>query len=88
MQMPDWQTDRESMSYFRPVALNGPIVTIRKFAKEAITMKKLMEWQSINSEVSGFLALLVAAGYNIFISGGTGSENHFLECTIAIYTQK
>jgi len=32
-----------------------------------------MEWQSINSEVSGFLALLVAAGYNIFISGGTGS---------------
>ena len=50
-----------------------PIVTIRKFPKEAITMKKLMEWQSINSEVSGFLALLVAAGYNIFISGGTGS---------------
>ena len=39
-----------------PVALNGPIVTIRKFAKEVITMNKLMEWQSINSEVSGFLA--------------------------------
>ena len=36
-------------------------------------MNKLMEWQSINSEVSGFLASLVAAGYNIFISGGTGS---------------
>ena len=57
----------------QPVALNGPIVTIRKFAKEVITMNKLMEWQSINSEVSGFLASLVAAGYNIFISGGTGS---------------
>ena len=56
-----------------PVALNGPIVTIRKFAKEVITMNKLMEWQSINSEVSGFLASLVATGYNIFISGGTGS---------------
>lgn len=56
-----------------PVALNGPIVTIRKFAKEVITMNKLMEWKSINSEVSGFLASLVAAGYNIFISGGTGS---------------
>lgn len=56
-----------------PVAPNGPIVTIRKFAKEVITMNKLMEWQSINSEVSGFLASLVAAGYNIFISGGTGS---------------
>ena len=56
-----------------PVALNGPIVTIRKFEKEVIKMNKLMEWQSINSEVSGFLASLVAAGYNIFISGGTGS---------------
>ena len=56
-----------------PVALNGPIVTIRKFAKETITMEKLIEWQSIDSEVSGFLAALVAAGYNIFISGGTGS---------------
>ena len=56
-----------------PVALNGPIVTIRKFSKEVITMNKLMEWQSINPEVSGFLASLVAAGYNIFISGGTGS---------------
>ena len=51
-----------------PVALNGPIVTIRKFAKEVITMNKLMEWQSINSEVSGFLASLVAAGYNILVT--------------------
>ena len=56
-----------------PVARNGPIVTIRKFSKEAITMEKLIEWKSIDSEVSGFLAMLVAAGYNIFISGGTGS---------------
>ncbi len=57
----------------QPVALDGPIVTIRKFSKEAITMGKLISWNSINSEVSGFLAALVAAGYNIFISGGTGS---------------
>ncbi|MDE7038350.1 MAG: CpaF family protein [Lachnospiraceae bacterium] len=56
-----------------PVALDGPIVTIRKFSKEAITMRQLIAWNSISSEVSGFLASLVAAGYNIFISGGTGS---------------
>lgn len=56
-----------------PVALNGPIVTIRKFPREAITMKDLLAWQSVSPEVVGFLARLVRAGYNIFISGGTGS---------------
>lgn len=56
-----------------PVAINGPIVTIRKFSKEAITMRQLILWNSISSEVSAFLATMVAAGYNIFISGGTGS---------------
>ncbi|MCI9422188.1 CpaF family protein [Lachnospiraceae bacterium WCA-9-b2] len=56
-----------------PIALNGPIVTIRKFSKEAITMRQLIAWNSISSEVSELLAKLVAAGYNIFISGGTGS---------------
>ncbi|HIW83572.1 MAG TPA: CpaF family protein [Candidatus Dorea gallistercoris] len=56
-----------------PVALNGPIVTIRKFPRESITMKQLIDWQSVSQEVAGFLALLVQAGYNIFISGGTGS---------------
>ena len=56
-----------------PIALNGPIVTIRKFPKESITMRQLIEWQSISEDVAVFLAMLVAAGYNIFISGGTGS---------------
>ena len=56
-----------------PVAVNGPIVTIRKFGKDAITMDQLIAWNSISKEISAFLATLVAAGYNIFISGGTGS---------------
>ncbi len=56
-----------------PVALNGPIVTIRKFPKESITMQQLMDWQSISPEAVDFLSMLVRAGYNIFISGGTGS---------------
>lgn len=56
-----------------PIALNGPIVTIRKFPKESITMEKLIQLESISLEVSEFLRKLVVAGYNIFISGGTGS---------------
>lgn len=56
-----------------PIALNGPIVTIRKFPTEAITMKQLVSWRSVSAEVVEFLARLVKAGYNIFISGGTGS---------------
>lgn len=56
-----------------PIALNGPIVTIRKFLTESITMKQLIAWNSISEEVAEFLALLVESGYNIFISGGTGS---------------
>lgn len=56
-----------------PVALNGPIVTIRKFPKESITMPQLIRWNSLDKKVADFLTLLVSAGYNIFISGGTGS---------------
>ena len=56
-----------------PVALNGPIVTIRKFSKEAASMEQLMAWGSISREIAGFLDVLVKSGYNIFISGGTGS---------------
>lgn len=56
-----------------PVAVNGPVVTIRRFPKEAITIQKLMDIESVNEEIVCFLTSLVRAGYNIFISGGTGS---------------
>lgn len=56
-----------------PVALNGPIVTIRRFPKEAMTVQKLIEYGSITPEVAEVLELLVRARYNIFVSGGTGS---------------
>lgn len=56
-----------------PVALNGPIVTIRRFPKEAMTVKKLIQYGSITPEVAEILELLVRARYNIFVSGGTGS---------------
>ncbi len=56
-----------------PIALNGPIVTIRRFPDEPITMKQLLEYQSIDESTAIFLEKLVCAKYNIFISGGTGS---------------
>ena len=55
-----------------PIAIKGATVTIRKFP-ERITMKKLIEYGSINIETAKFLEKLVKSGYNIFISGGTGS---------------
>ncbi len=56
-----------------PVAIEGPVITIRKFPKEAMTMQKLIEIGAVTDEVSGFLKKLVEARYNIFISGGTGA---------------
>jgi pilus assembly protein CpaF len=56
-----------------PVAMEGPIVTIRKFPDNPITMEKLIHMNAISEEVATFLEKLVIAGYNIFISGGTGS---------------
>lgn len=56
-----------------PVALEGPVVTIRKFPDNPITIDKLIQIGAVTIEVSRFLEELVIAGYNIFISGGTGS---------------
>lgn len=56
-----------------PVALNGPIVTIRRFPEEPIGMKELLAAGSVTEEACLFLEKLVKARYNIFISGGTGS---------------
>ncbi len=56
-----------------PVALNGPVVTIRKFAKEPFTMERLVEAGALTEEAAAFLGSLVKAKYNLFISGGTGS---------------
>jgi len=56
-----------------PIALNGPIVTIRRFPDKPITMERLIQINSISQEAASFLERLVKSGYNIFISGGTGS---------------
>lgn len=57
----------------KPVALNGPILTIRRFPKEPLLMEKLVEIGSISEEAVEDLQKWVKAGYNIIVSGGTGS---------------
>lgn len=56
-----------------PVALNGPVITIRRFPNCPITMDQLIAWGTVSREAVGLLQKLVRSGYNIFISGGTGS---------------
>lgn len=56
-----------------PIALNGPIITIRRFPDKPITMQNLIAMETISPEAADFLKTLVKAGYNIFVSGGTGS---------------
>ena len=57
----------------KPVAVNGPVMTIRKFPSDAITMRQLVRMGSLTEEAAGFIEKLVRAKYNIFVSGGTGA---------------
>ncbi len=56
-----------------PVAINGPVITIRKFYDNPLTIQDLLSMGSITGEAASFLENAVKARYNIFISGGTGS---------------
>ena len=56
-----------------PVALNGPILTIRKFRKEPIRVKDMIHWGTFTEEAADFLRYLVENRYNIFVCGGTGA---------------
>ena len=58
---------------YKNIALNGPILTIRKFPQKAIDMEAMIRMGSITYEAAEFLQKLVQAGYNCFISGGTSS---------------
>ena len=57
----------------QPVALNGPILTIRRFPDTPVTMEKLISLGSLTRECAEFLAVLVKARYSMVIGGGTGS---------------
>ena len=57
----------------RPISLDGPIITIRKFPEKPMSVERLLTFGSLNAEMAQLLRLLIRAKYNIFISGGTGS---------------
>ena len=71
-----------------PVSVNGPILTIRQFPKEAITMKTLLEKQSITKQVLSFLLPLVKARYTILIGGGTGAGKTTFLNALSAYIPK
>jgi len=56
-----------------PIALDGPVITIRKFPEKPITMDGLVSIGSITQEAAEFMKKLVKAKYNVIVSGGTGS---------------
>lgn len=56
-----------------PVALNGAVLTIRKFPKQPMTMERLLSYETLNPDSANFLKRTVQAGCNIIVSGGTSS---------------
>ena len=58
---------------YKNIALNGPILTIRKFPEKIMSMEDLVEKETITKEAAAYLKVLVKAGYNCFICGGTSS---------------
>lgn len=71
-----------------PVSVDGPILTIRQFPKEAITMKTLLEKQSFTKQVLSFLLPLVKARYTILIGGGTGAGKTTFLNALSAYIPK
>lgn len=58
---------------YKNIAIEGPVLTIRKFPKVGITMDNLIEWDTLTKEAAVFLNKLLVCGYNFFISGGTST---------------
>ncbi|HBI68967.1 MAG TPA: secretion protein [Massilia sp.] len=56
-----------------PLALKGPTLTVRKFAKRKLTSKDLVDFGALSPEMAAFLQICVEARKNIIVSGGTGS---------------
>lgn len=68
-----------------PVALEGPVITIRKFLKGGMTIKQLLAFGEFSVELTGILAALVRGKYNILISGATNSGKSSLLNALAEY---
>lgn len=68
-----------------PISLVGPVITIRKFAKNPITVEQLIQYGSITQEAVDFIKACVESRLNIVISGGTGSGKTTLLNVLSSY---
>ena len=68
-----------------PLAVDGPLLTIRKFAKNALTISDLIDFGSLNEQMARFFDCCVKAKLNIVISGGTGSGKTSLLNVLSSY---
>jgi pilus assembly protein CpaF len=69
----------------RPVSIDGPLVSIRKFARQAYSLERLVEFNSIRPPMIEFLRVAVQARKSILISGGTGSGKTTLLNALSLY---
>ena len=65
-----------------PIALEGPVITIRKFPKETMTMEKLLSLGALTKESCEFLQKLVIAKYNIFFRRNRCRKNYIFKCAV------
>lgn len=72
----------------RPVAIDGPSITIRKFKKDKLTIQQLVEFGSMTQNMADFLRACVLAHLNIVISGGTGSGKTTLLNVLSSFIQE
>lgn len=72
----------------RPVAIDGPCITIRKFKKDKLTMQQLVEFGSLTQNMGDFVRACVLAHLNIVVSGGTGSGKTTLLNVLSSFIQE
>jgi pilus assembly protein CpaF len=71
-----------------PIALNGPILTIRKFSNDIMTMNRLIGLNAISKDAAVLMEKCIKAKYNVFICGGTGSGKTTFLNILSNYIQK
>ena len=72
----------------RPVSIDGPSITIRKFKKDKLSIQQLIDYGSLTQQMAEFIRACVLAHLNIVISGGTGSGKTTLLNVLSSYIQE
>ncbi len=71
-----------------PISLQSPILTIRKFFKQPLTVEDLIRFGTVTEESIEFLRASVVAAVNVIVSGGTGTgKDHLPQCALKLYSR-